>query len=148
MKTMIDTVAHAVTEGKVLVGGVAYTIKRGKTMKDGVAYEIGGNTPIPVTITGTGSSIYCYIIVDGTNYWSAGNAIEVKAGDIIKLCAGSSGITATASITIDGTSVWQGKNESYTYEWTVPNGITSIVINLSFTMTLRVQYGHISLTTE
>ena len=41
MKTMIDAVAHDVTEGKVLVGGVAYAIKQGKTMKDGVAYDIG-----------------------------------------------------------------------------------------------------------
>lgn len=140
--------AYGITEGKVLVNGVAYDITQGKTLVNGVAYDIGGDTPIAVTITGTGYATQAYCIIAGTTYYSATSGIEVSPQDTITFYVRSASSKGTASITIDGTVIWSGSNGTYTYQWTVPSGITNITINMAYNNNAWVNWGSITVTTE
>lgn len=105
-------------------------------IEDGVRYQNGGEyvapvQPAQVTITGTGSSVYCYAQINGTKYTSAESGIEVMPGDTITFCAcqfyGQYG-----TVTINGSVVYTAPQQSAgTYTWTVPDGISSINIVLS-----------------
>ena len=143
--------AHDIPKGKVLINGVAYDITQGKTLVDGVAYDIAGNTPIAVTITGTGSNTLAYCIINSTTYFSAATDIEVLADDDIQLHIASTSSTLSGNlITIDGEAVVKSVTPSgVTYTWTVPQGTKSINIKLqisSMGATGR-RWGQIAVTT-
>ena len=100
-------------------------------------------TTTAVTITGTGNSRYCYAIINGTKQYEAGTH-EVNAGDTITfgVCGGKS----VGNITIDGTEVLRVTSDSTkTYDWTVPNGISTIRIAMTYHLTGRE--GEIIVTT-
>ena len=90
-------------------------------------------TPIVVTITGTGDEQYFYAIINGTKQYSAGTH-EVNAGDIITFGVFGAGTwpNLVGSLTIDGTEVMTVTNSvPQTYDWTVPNGISTVEIAIS-----------------
>lgn len=105
-------------------------------IEDGVRYQNGGEiesagpTPIPVTITGEGASGYCYATINGTTYISATSGIEVMPGDTVVFCVSKfSGVNGT--VTVDGNVVFTASTQGpATYNWTVPDGISSINIAL------------------
>lgn len=90
--------------------------------------------PVAVTITGTGHSTRCYATINGTKQYEAGTH-EVNAGDTITF-----GVFGTfkpgsvpGSVTIDGTEVLKvTDNTTQTYDWTVPNGISTVEIAMAY----------------
>lgn len=108
-----------------------YIIKRGKWLKDNVAYDIG-SVPISVVITGDISATYGYCMIDSAIYSTATTGIEVASGDIITLYVYSRGGGHIASITIDGSTIWSGQAQNYTYDWTVPDGVKNITVALGY----------------
>ena len=102
--------------------------------------------PIAVTITGSGNAANCYATINGTKQYSAGTH-EVYAGDTITFGVyGSSGGIYSGSVTIDGTQVLKVTNGStQTYDWTVPNGISTIEIAMEYSP--GYQKGTITVTT-
>ena len=89
-------------------------------------------TPIAVTITGAGDVSLCYATINGTKQYSAGTH-EVNAGDTITFCVLGSYTWSYGSVTIDGTEVLRVTNNStQTYDWTVPSGISTIKIALTY----------------
>ena len=90
-------------------------------------------TPVSVTITGSGNETKCYATINGTKQYSAGTH-EVYAGDTITFGVyGSSGGIYSGSVTIDGTQELKVTNGStQTYDWTVPNGISTIEIAMEY----------------
>ena len=102
--------------------------------------------PVAVTITGTGHATYAYATINGTTYTAATSDIEVLPGDVITLSVYSLSSNA-GTITIDGTVVASVSNTTTnraTYEWTVPEGITSIEIALRKASVI----GYITVTTS
>ena len=101
---------------------------------------------ITVTITGKGHATYCYAIINGATQYSAGTH-EVNTGDTITF--GVYGIPISGyrgSVTIDGTQVLEvTKETTQTYDWAVPNGISTVEIAMSYNSTPR--YGKITVTT-
>ena len=100
-------------------------------------------TPIVVTITGTGYSTRCYATINGTKQYSAGTH-EVDAGDTITfgVCGGKS----FGYVKIDGTQVLRvTEDTTKTYDWTVPSGVSTIEIAMSYSFTGRE--GEITVTT-
>ena len=95
-------------------------------------------TTIVVTITGTGNEQYFYATINGTKQYSEGTH-EVNAGDTITFGVFGAGTRPglVGSLTIDGTEVLRVTNSvPQTYDWTVPNGISTVEIAISVT-----QYG-------
>ena len=100
---------------------------------------------VVVTITGAGNADYCYATINGTKQYSAGTH-EVNAGDTITF--GVFGISPNdpGTVTIDGTEVLRVTNNSTkTYDWTVPNGISTIEIAMQYKV--GASYGRITVTT-
>ena len=86
---------------------------------------------VTVTITGTGSSSKCYAIINGTKQYSAGTH-EVNAGDTITFGVYGTSPHNPGTVTIDGTQVLKAENKkTKTYDWTVPDGIQTIAIDMS-----------------
>ena len=81
--------------------------------------------PIPVTITGYGSSGRGTAEINGKVYYQPATGIEVMPGDIITFS-----VTTNSYINIDGVSagffILGGS-----YDWTVPKRIKEININFS-----------------
>lgn len=103
-------------------------------------------TTIAVTITGTGDSEYCYAIINGTKQYEAGTH-EVNAGDTITF--GVHGVSSTfyGLVKIDGTEVLKVTDAStQTYDWTVPNGISTVEIEMAVGQKPR-NSGRITVTT-
>ena len=99
---------------------------------------------IIATITGTGSSNSCYAIINGTNQYSAGTH-EVNAGDTITFGVIGQYGAKVGYVTIDGTQVLRvTSDETETYDWTVPNGISTVEIALIYR---SWSYGRITVTT-
>lgn len=99
---------------------------------------------IVVTITGSGKADKCYATINGTKQYSAGTH-EVNAGDTITfgVCGSRYGY---GYVEIDGTRVLQVTNDSTrTYDWTVPNDISTIEIAMTFDS--KEQFGIITVTT-
>ena len=93
-------------------------------------------TGIPVTITGTGQQGGCSATINGIEYYDAiNNAINIASGNKITFTIfGGTRTDGTASgyVSINGTNVLTAsQTETKTYEWTVPNNITSINIKLA-----------------
>lgn len=87
-------------------------------------------TVIPVTITGTGDSTYCYVTINDTTYTEAASGIEVVPNDVIRLYAlASNPLKGTAKITIDGVL---RSGSSMLIDWTVPEGCLQINIELDY----------------
>ena len=100
-------------------------------------------TPIAVTITGTGNSASCYATINGTKQYEAG-IHEVNAGDTITFCV-IGGRKNPGWVEIDGTQVLQATSSSQeTYDWTVPSGISTVEIALNYR---SWSYGRITVTT-
>lgn len=90
-------------------------------------------TPVAVTITGSGDLDACYATINGTKLYSAGTH-EVNAGDTITFGVFGAGTwpNLVGSLTIDGTEVLTVTNSvPQTYDWTVPNGISTVEIAIS-----------------
>ena len=104
-------------------------------------------TTIAVTITGTGDADICYATINGMKQYSAGTH-EVNAGDTITFGVYGKSYTYYGSVTIDGTKVLKVTNASLkTYDWTVPNGISTIEIAMSYTIVAPREHGTITVTT-
>lgn len=97
-------------------------------------FEVPEAGPVSVTITGTGNSSNCYATINGTTYSAEASGIEVLAGDVItfgvKGAGGVGGVKST--ITIDGETVVSTSAPTLsTYDYTVPEGISTISIVFS-----------------
>ena len=103
--------------------------------------------PIAVTITGKGKANYCYATINGTNQYEAGTH-EVYSGDTITFGVFGSG-RDYGLVKIDGTKVLESTTHQIrTYDWTVPNGISTIEIAMeSGRAGSRDWYGRITVTT-
>ena len=105
-------------------------------------------TTTRVTITGTGNTNYCYATVKDTRYSAAANNIEVKPG-----ATSTSGVYGRSStyygeVTIDGTQVVKVIDRTtQTYNWTVPDGVRTISIAMTYMSTLSRRNGRIAVTT-
>lgn len=87
---------------------------------------------IPVTITGTGNASYCYAMIGGAQYTAAATGVEVMAGDVITFGVYAYSSVLPGTVTIDGTKVLSATNGgTATYEWTIPDGISTITIRLA-----------------
>ena len=87
---------------------------------------------ITVTILGAGNASYCYAIINGTKQYEAGTH-EVKAGDTITFGVKGRNSVNTGYVKIDGTKVIEVTDTStQTYDWTVPNGISTVKIRMNF----------------
>lgn len=102
-------------------------------------------TTVAVTITGSGNVNKCYAVINGTKQYSAGT-YEVNVGDTITF--GVAGISSPnyGLVTIDGTKVLEttGGYETQTYDWTVPNGISTVEITMNYD---AIGIGRITVTT-
>ena len=88
-------------------------------------------TPIAVTITGSGDSSGCYAIINGTKQYEAGTH-EVNTGDTIIFGVYGPSSKAYGVVNIDGTEVLKVTDRTtQTYEWTAPNGISTVEIEMS-----------------
>lgn len=106
-------------------------------------------TTIPVTITGKGNASYCYATINGTKKYSAGT-YEVNTGDTITFGVYGARGQDSGWVTIDGTQVLKVTSGSLkTYDWTVPDGISTIEIAMSTKITIPGQpvIGRITVTT-
>ena len=105
-------------------------------------------TPFYATITGSGSSTYCHATINGTKYYSAKSDIPVWAGDTITFGVRGRSATYYGEVVIDGSQVLVVTSTTTSiYEWTVPSGITSISIAMSYTSTTNQRNGRITVTT-
>ena len=103
-------------------------------------------TTIAVTITGTGQSTRCYAIINGTKQYKAGT-YEVNAGDTITFGVYGKSYSTYGFVKIDGTQVLKVKNgTTQTYDWTVPNGISTIKIAMEYSS--NPSHGTITVTTD
>ena len=106
--------------------------------------------PIAVTITGSGSRLICYATINGTTYTSATDGIEVMPGDMIVFTVGGASSSSKGYVKIDGKEVLTVTDGSRsTYNWNVPDGITSISIDMKSTPVFitTTAYGRITVTT-
>lgn len=105
-------------------------------------------TPIAVTITGSGNADYCYATINGTKQYEAGTH-DVNSGDTITFgVIGGSG-SERGSVRIDGTEVLRVTNgTTQTYDWTVPNGISTVEIAMEYTNAYIFRTGIITVTTS
>ena len=100
---------------------------------------------VAVTITGTGRLNYCYATINGTMEYRAGT-YEVSTGDTITF--GVYGSNKTGWVTIDGTEVLRVTGQTMqTYDWTVPNGISTIEIAMEAILSPVAGRGTITVTT-
>ena len=102
--------------------------------------------PIDVTITGAGNSSRCYATINGTKQYSAGTH-EVNVGDTIIFGVCGYDGRFYGEVKIDDTQVLKVTNETTkTYEWTVPSGIRTVTIAMTYNTGVRL-YGRITVTT-
>lgn len=122
-------------------------------IEDGVRYVNGGEyiapvRPAAVTITGTGNATYCYATINGTKYSSAASNIEVMPGDVITFGVYGRSSSYYGRVTIDGAQVLNVTNQTtQTYNWTVPDGVKTISIAMSYTSSSSQRNGRITVTT-
>ena len=100
---------------------------------------------IAVTITGAGNERYCYATINGTKQYSAGTH-EVNAGDTITFGVKGRNSVNIGYVEIDGKQVLEVTDTStQTYDWTVPNGISTVEIAMNYVSASVV--GRITVTT-
>ena len=122
-------------------------------MKCRLPMRIGGGggsaapTPVSVTITGTGNTTYCYATIGGTKRYGAGT-YEVMPGDKITFGVYGRSSSYYGRVTIDGQQVLNVTNQTtQTYEWTVPEDISAISMQMSYTSSSYSRNGRIVVTT-
>ena len=104
--------------------------------------------PATVTITGTGNSTYCYATINGTKYSSAASNIKVNEGDIITFGVYGRSTTYYGNVVINNSEVFEVTNQTtQTYDWTVPAGVSTISISMSYTSSSTQRRGRITVTT-
>lgn len=104
-------------------------------------------TPVSVTITGTGNTTYCYATIGGTKRYGAGT-YEVMPGDKITFGVYGRNSSNYGRVTIDGQQVLNVTNQTtQTYEWTVPDDISAISMQMSYTSSSYSRNGRIVVTT-
>lgn len=124
-----------------MVGGTAYSISSGKTMVGATAYDItfSTSTEVSVTITGTGSGSTANgtnVVIDGTKHYAAASGIVVYTGDVIQFNVFGLNVAKPGTVTINGKTVLAVTSSSLgTYTWTVPSGISAVLIALSYDAT-------------
>ena len=103
--------------------------------------------PPKLSITGTGNSTYCYATVNGTKYSGAVSNIEVTPGDTITFGAYGYNSTYSGYVTINGSTVLSVTDRTTkTYNWTIPDGVKTINITMSYTSTSSQRRGNITVT--
>lgn len=109
---------------------------------------------VAVEITGEGSiynnEVENGVTIHGDTYTAAAAGISVQPGDTITFSVwGYTGNTdIIGTVTIDGATVLSVTSRAVeTYEWTVPEGIAAIAINLATHMSPYGYSGHITVTT-
>ena len=102
---------------------------------------------IAVTITGSGNASRCYATINGTKQYGAGTH-EVNAGDTITFGVYGYSKTYYGEVKIDDTQVLKVTNETTNiYKWTVPSGIRTVTIAMTYTSTSNRRNGRITVTT-
>ena len=127
-KTLVGGTAYEISGGKTMVGGTVYDIAGGKTMVDGTVYEIAfAPSTITVNITGSGSSQYAYVTVNGTKYTTA-TTIECEAGTEISIKVSGTNITNSqkSQITLNGTVVASGTTSGAVYSFAPDTDVVNI----------------------
>ena len=100
------------------------------------------------TITGGGNATYCYATINGKKYSADQLEVAVNAGD--EIIFGVYGYSATyyGELVIDGVQVLKVTDKTTTtYSWTVPSGVTFIIIDKVYTATSSKRNGRITVTT-
>lgn len=113
-------------------------------------YQDGYNAAkvITLTITGSGDSTYCYVTIDGSKRYGAGT-FEVNAGDTLTFGVYGRSTSYVGSVTIDGsTALSVTDRTTKTYDWTVPSGVSTISISMSYTSSSTTRRGVITVTTS
>ena len=130
-KTMIDGTAYGISGGKSMVDGTVYSIAKGRTMVDGTGYDIPfGSSTIVVNITGSGSSMFCYVKINDVSYYQA-TSLEIERGTTISLTARGTSTGATRSkIYLNGKLVASASssNPAATYDFTPGDDISTVDI--------------------
>lgn len=104
--------------------------------------------PTLVTVTGSGSSTYCYATINGSKVYNKKDGTVVSAGDVITFGVYGYSSTYYGEVVIDGNVVVTSTGKStVTYAWTIPDGITVINISLTYTSTSSKRNGRITVTT-
>lgn len=104
---------------------------------------------VAVMITGTGDIKHCYAIVNGIKlYAEVINEIEVKPGDTITFGVYGTSQSYYGEVKIDGIQVLKATNQiTQTYSWTVPSGISSATIAMTYISKAGRRSGNITVTT-
>lgn len=132
--TNVGNVAREIEGGTALIGGVLRETKSGLVLVNGVVREIAfGSSEATVTITGSGSSFYLYLTIDGTTYDTAATVV-VPVGTIISCYARRS--SGNGSVVLNGTTVASGRPASYEYEVT---GNVTIKLTYSSYSTAKIE---------
>ena len=102
----------------------------------------------PVTITGTGSSTYCWLTYNGIDHTDAGT-FQAKPGGVITFnVRGNSSSSYVGYVDIDGSRVAKTSASKLTsYEWTIPDNVTAITVNLVLYHDSTYIIGRITVTT-
>ena len=149
--SLIGGASFGIKGGKCLIGGTAYAITEGKTLVGGTGHDISfGSAGIPVEITGTGSSDYCYAVINGVTYTDATSGVEAFAGDEIYFyAAGTQANSSLVYIMINGAkkAAATASVKYAVYNWTVPEECTSIKITFTIANVSARTYGRVSVTT-
>lgn len=110
----------ATRDGYTLLGW--YTAASGGTQittdtvftEDTILYAQWKQNTVTVTVTGYGSTSYCYVIINGTNVVNAGTH-QVIPGDTIGCYASNRYVGLQGAIRLNGTTVVYEYPASYTY---------------------------------
>lgn len=144
-KTLVGGTAYEVKGGRCLVDGTSYSIQKGRTLVGGTGYDVSfAPAAIPVTITGSGNATYCKVTINGVAYTAAAT-LEVLAGDTITFDVRGTG-SGVCRVTIDDVEVASATGKSATYDWTVPDGLSAIAIELNY-ISFGNRRGYIYVTT-
>lgn len=150
MESGFSTLSVTVTMGGVDVTASVYSngvISIPAVTGDIVVTAIAAAT-IPMTITGNGDQDYCYLSINGTKYSTAGT-FDVLPGSVITFAVYSrTGTDYNGWVKINGVTVFNsssGKLELY--NWTIPNDVSSVRIDMEYKVILIPAYGRFTVTT-
>lgn len=132
-KTLIGGTAYEIKGGRTLVGGTGYDIKGGRTLVGGTAYDVSFGEPVTVNVSllsdyGGHNTAHAHAVINGVTYTGTQTGLQVMPGDVIQFYVDSD-MNYTSKIKINGSVVASG-NSGATYDWTVPDGVKSISVEL------------------
>ena len=141
----VDGAWHEMDTVSVKVSGAWHEKDTGHCKVEGAWHEWDmGSSVIPVTITGTGSSNYCYAVINGVTYTDATSGVEAFAGDKIYFyVAGTQANSSMVYILINGAkkAAATAAVKYAEYNWTVPEECTSINITFTIAIVSARTYG-------